>query len=239
MEHHPLGPEIPFGPPTELPARTPLDGRYTALIPLDPSHAKALFKHVGGKENAHLWTYLFQEPYLEYETFEADVEAWSKSEDPLYFTVLSGPLSDPSAEPIGFMTYMSIVPSHNRIEIGSICFSDKLKRTRQATETFYLLMERAFDKMNYTRLEWKANNLNKPSLSAADRLGFVFEGVFRKHMAIKNRRRDTAWFSITDDEWPVVKGGLESWLSSDNFDENGNQRKTLKQCRDDVRNRGN
>ncbi|KAJ0352551.1 hypothetical protein COL154_012497 [Colletotrichum chrysophilum] len=180
MEHHPLGPEIPSGPPTEPPARTPLDGRYTALIPLDPSHAKALFKHVGGKENAHLWTYLFQEPYLEYEPFEADVKAWSKSEDPLYFTVLSGPLSDPSAEPIGFMTYMSIVPSHNRIEIGSICFSDKLKRTRQATETFYLLMERAFDKMNYTRLEWKANNLNKPSLSAADRLGFVFEGVFSR-----------------------------------------------------------
>ncbi|KAF4814338.1 hypotheticall protein [Colletotrichum siamense] len=232
-----LGPKISASALAQTPARDALHGRYTALVPLQPSHAKALFKHVGGKENAHLWTYLFQEPYLDYAKFEADVTAWSKSEDPLYFTVMSAPLSDPSAEPVGFMTYMSIVPAHMRIEIGSVCFSEKLQRTRQATETFYLLMEKAFDNMNYQRLEWKANHLNKPSLSAADRLGFVYEGIFRKHMVIKGRRRDTAWFSITDDEWPVVKGGLESWLSKHNFDEQGNQRKTLKQCRDDFQNR--
>ncbi|KAF3809589.1 hypothetical protein GCG54_00012875 [Colletotrichum gloeosporioides] len=227
-----VGPKVsPDGPAEALP-RDPLHGRYTALVPLQPSHAKALFKHVGGEENAHLWTYLFPDPYLEYAEFEADVKKWSASKDPLYFTVLSGPASDPSSEPVGFMTYMSIVPAHRRIEIGSICFSQKLQRTRQATETFYLLMKEAFDELKFERLEWKANHLNKPSLAAADRLGFVFEGIFRKHMVIKGRRRDTAWFSITDDEWPVVKGGLESWLSKDNFDEQGNQRKTLKQCRD-------
>lgn len=56
----------------------------------------------------------------------------------------------------------------------------------------------------------------------------------RKHMVIKGRRRDTAWFSITDDEWPVVKGGLEAWLSDENFDDQGKQRKALKQCREDF-----
>ncbi|EQB55521.1 acetyltransferase [Colletotrichum gloeosporioides Cg-14] len=232
----PLGPEVSADLPAESPARNSLHGRYTALVPLQPSHAKALYKHVGGEENAHLWTYLFQEPYLKYDHFEADVKKWSASEDPLYFTVMSGPLSDPSSEPVGFMTYMSIVPSHRRIEIGSICFSERIQRTRQATETFYLLMKEALEELKYHRLEWKANHLNKPSLAAADRLGFVFEGIFRKHMVIKNRRRDTAWFSITDDEWPVVKGGLESWLSNDNFDEQGNQRRSLKQCREDIHN---
>lgn len=53
----------------------------------------------------------------------------------------------------------------------------------------------------------------------------------RKHMVIKGRRRDTAWFSITDEEWPVVKQGLEGWLSENNFDEQGKQRKSLKEIR--------
>lgn len=50
-------------------------------------------------------------------------------------------------------------------------------------------------------------------------------------MIIKGRRRDTAWFSITDEEWPVVKQGLEGWLSENNFDEQGKQRKSLKEIR--------
>ncbi|KAF5496128.1 Uncharacterized protein CGCF413_v008997 [Colletotrichum fructicola] len=233
----PVGPKVSPGPPAEAPSREPLNGRYTTLVPLQPSHAKALFKNVGGEGNSHLWTYLFQEPFVEYEAFQAAVTTWSKSKDPVYYAVMSGPTTDPSAEPIGFMTFMSIVPDHRRIEIGSVCFGPKLQRTRQATETFYLLMKEAFENLNYDRLEWKANSLNKPSLEAADRLGFTYEGTFRKHMIIKGRRRDTAWFSITDDEWPLVKGGLESWLSSGNFDKEGNQIKSLSQCRDDFQNR--
>ncbi|KAL3292564.1 GNAT family acetyltransferase [Colletotrichum asianum] len=233
----PVGPKCSPGPPALAPSHEHLNGRYTTLVPLQPSHAKPLFEHVGGEKNAHLWTYLFQEPFLEYEDFEIAVKKWSISKDPLFFAVMSGPSTDPSAVPVGFMTYMSIVPDHRRIEIGSVCFGPKLQQTRQATETFYLLMKEAFEEMNYDRLEWKANSLNKPSLKAADRLGFTYEGIFRKHMIIKGRRRDTAWFSITDDEWPVVKGGLESWLSSGNFDKDGNQIKSLSQCRDDFQNR--
>ncbi|KAJ0335685.1 hypothetical protein COL922a_008897 [Colletotrichum nupharicola] len=232
-----IGPEVNFKTPTEAPSRKVLNGRYTTLVPLQPSHAKSLFKHLGGEENASLWTYLFQEPFLDYFKFEAAVKSWSTSEDPLYYTVMSGPASDPSAEPVSFMTFMSIVPAHKRIEIGSICFSKKLQKTRQATETFYLLMTEAFEELGYDRLEWKANNLNKPSLKAANRLGFTFEGVFRKHMVVKGRRRDTAWFSITDDEWPVVKGGLEYWLSGANFDQRGNQIRSLIECRDAIQHR--
>ncbi|KAL0932798.1 GNAT family [Colletotrichum truncatum] len=229
-----IGPEVLSDRPAIVPVRNTLEGRYTALIPTQPEDAKPLYKHLGGEENAHLWTYLFQEPFLEYGKFEAHIANCSTSKDPLFFTVMSGPISDSTAEPLGFMTLMSIVPEHRRIEIGSICFGEKLKRTRQATETFYLLMKEAFDNLGYHRVEWKANNLNKPSLAAAERLGFVFEGIFRKHMIIKGRLRDTAWLSITDEEWPVVKGGLETWLSEENFDEQGKQRRTLKQCREDF-----
>ncbi|WQF89932.1 Putative GNAT domain, acyl-CoA N-acyltransferase [Colletotrichum destructivum] len=227
----PVGPPVPSGPATS-PARTPLLGRYTALVPLETSHSEILFKHLGGEENAHLWTYLFHEPFLDYEKFKATIDEWRVSADPLFFAVLSGPASDPASEPVGIMSYLSIVPDHRRIEIGFIVFGEQLKQTRASTEAQYLLMKNAFEELGNFRLEWKANHLNKASRAAAERLGYVFEGVFRKHLVIKGRRRDTVWLSITDEEWPTVKGGLEAWLSADNFDENGKQRKGLKQCRE-------
>lgn len=83
-------------------------------------------------------------------------------------------------------------------------------------------------------MEWKANDLNKPSLRAARRFGFVYEGTFRNHLIVKGRNRDTAWFSVTDDEWPGVKGGLEGWLEVENFDGEGMQRRTLEEVREDF-----
>jgi RimJ/RimL family protein N-acetyltransferase len=127
---------------------------------------------------------------------------------------------------------MNIVPSHRTIEIGHVLFSPVLQRTTAATESIYLLMKHCFEDLNYRRVEWKANDLNEPSKRAALRLGFVFEGVFRKHMVVKGRNRDTAWFSVTDDEWEGgVKGGLEKWLENANFDESGLQLRKLEEVR--------
>ncbi|KAH8688363.1 acyl-CoA N-acyltransferase [Ilyonectria robusta] len=226
---------LPVGPlvsgTSTKPSKVALHGRYISLVPLQSSHAVANFKHLGGEENAQSWTHMFGGPYLDTKEWQETIDKWSASTDPLYFTVLSGLESDPNSEPVGLMTYMSIFPDHRRIEIGSIILGKVLQQTRGATEAFYLILKHAFEDLNYLRVEWKANNLNKPSLSAAERLGFVFEGIFRKHMVIKGRRRDTAWFSITDEEWPVVKQGLEGWLSENNFDEQGKQRKSLKEIR--------
>ncbi|KAI5456931.1 acyl-CoA N-acyltransferase [Mariannaea sp. PMI_226] len=216
------------------PSRTSLHGRFVSLVPLRPEHAEASFKHLGGSENAHLWTYMFGGPYEDPAVWRNTIESWSDKTDPFFFTVLSGPESDPASEPVGQMSYLNIVPDHRRIEIGSIILGELLKQTRAATEAFYLLIKHAFEDLNYLRVEWKANHLNKPSLSAAERLGFVFEGIFRKHMIIKGRRRDTAWFSITDDEWPHVKQAFERWLSEENFDEDGKQRKSLKEIRQSL-----
>lgn len=110
--------------------------------------------------------------------FDERTREWSESTDPFFFTVLTGTESDPSSEPAGVLTYLNIVPGQLRIEIGHIILGERLGRTRASTEAFFLMIQHAFE-MGYHRVEWKANNLNKPSLSAATRLGFVFEGVFR------------------------------------------------------------
>ena len=103
------------------------------------------------------------------------------------------------------------------IEIGSIGLAPSLQRTTAATETLYLLMNRAFD-LGYRRLEWKCDALNAPSRRAAERLGFRYEGTFRQATHYKARSRDTAWFAIVDSEWPALDGKFRRWLAPDNFD---------------------
>ena len=173
----PLGPPAP-PIPAETPGRVSLHGRYTSLVPTSPAHSESLFKHLGGEHNFPRWTYMLQGGLTDPKAFEERTKAWGESNDPLFFTVLMGPESDPASEPAGVASFMNIVPDHLRIEIGSIILSEKLGRTRAATEAFFLMIKHAFD-IGYHRLEWKANNLNKPSHSAAERLGFTFEGVFR------------------------------------------------------------
>ncbi|CEI66337.1 hypothetical protein FVEN_g4276 [Fusarium venenatum] len=230
MSKQPVGPVSPSGA-ASTPTQTPLDGRYTSLIRLEHSHAEASWKHLGGERNGHLWTYMLGGPYTDHGQWKETVEGFSKLKDPLFYTVLSGPRDDPTSEPVGQISYYNIVPDHRRIEIGNIIFGKPLQQTKAATEAFYLIIKHAFDDLGYLRVEWKANHLNKPSLAAAERLGFVFEGIFRKHMIIKGRRRDTAWLSITDEEWPVVKKAFETWLSEENFDKDGKQIKSLKDIR--------
>jgi RimJ/RimL family protein N-acetyltransferase len=76
------------------------------------------------------------------------------------------------------------------------------------------MMREAFDELGYRRVEWKCDALNERSRAAALRLGFTFEGVFRKHMIVRGRSRDSAWFSFLDDEWPAAKQAIERWLGS-------------------------
>ena len=171
----PLAPQTLVLPPPHC----RLDGRYTSLIPLKPEHSASLFKHLGGVKNDHLWRYMFSGGYAEEGQFQKAIADWSQSSDPLYFSVMSGPRSDPLAQPAGLISLMSIVPSHRRIEIGCITFGSLLQRSTAATEACFLLMQHAFEDLGNSRVEWKADELNKPSLAAAERLGFSFEGVFR------------------------------------------------------------
>jgi RimJ/RimL family protein N-acetyltransferase len=112
------------------------------------------------------------------------------------------------------------------IEVGGITMSSALQNTIASTEAMYLMMKTAFEH-GYRRYEWKCNVLNAPSIAAAHRLGFSFEGVWRQAMSVKGRNRDTAWFSVIDTEWADLKAKFEQWLDPANFDEAGVQRTRL------------
>ncbi len=122
---------------------------------------------------------------------------------------------------------MEIQPANAAIEIGHIWFSPRLQRTRAATEAMFLLMRHAMDDLGYRRLVWKCNALNAPSRAAAARLGFVEEGTLRAHLVVKGRRRDTAFYSILEDEWPDRRARIAAWLDDANWDHAGRPRTSL------------
>ena len=179
-----------------------------------------------------IWTYL---PYGPYEDPAPDAPSCStgprRSDDPLFFTVVRLP----DERPAGIASYLRITPEFGVIEIGHIWFGPPLQRTTAATEAIYLLARHAFDDLGYRRLEWKCNALNAASRRAAERFGFTFEGVFRNHMVLKGRNRDTAWYAITDEEWPAIRLGYEAWLAPKNFGRESRQRRSLGELMDEAR----
>ena len=122
---------------------------------------------------------------------------------------------------------MRITPEHGVIENGNILWGPRIAKTRVATEALFLHARYVFEDLGYRRFEWKCNAENEPSKRAAARFGFIFEGVFRQHMVVKGRNRDTAWFSILDTEWPARRAAFERWLAPENFDRDGRQKTKL------------
>jgi RimJ/RimL family protein N-acetyltransferase len=217
--------------PAAVPARTAIDGDLVRLEVLDPErHAASLFtaSHVASAEG--LWEHLPYGPFAGQAEFTAWLEQRAASADPLFFAVIDWE----SMRALGMASYLRIEPAHGVIEIGHIWFAPELQRTRQATEAIFLLARTAFDDLGYRRLEWKCDSLNLPSRRAAERFGFTYEGIFRQHMIVKGRNRDTAWFSITDGEWPVRKAAFEQWLAPDNFDGAGKQKRNLSDFRNSI-----
>jgi RimJ/RimL family protein N-acetyltransferase len=123
-------------------------------------------------------------------------------------------------------SYLRIDPAAGSIEVGHINFSPLAQRTSAATEAMFLMMQYAFA-LGYRRYEWKCDALNAPSRAAAERLGFTYEGLFRQALVYKGRNRDTAWYSIVDHEFPALARAFEAWLSPDNRDDGGRQRRRL------------
>jgi RimJ/RimL family protein N-acetyltransferase len=122
---------------------------------------------------------------------------------------------------------MEIRPAMRVVEVGNIVYGPVLQRTPLSTEAQYLIARYAFETLGYRRYEWKCDSLNAPSRRAAERFGFTFEGIFRQHMIVKGRSRDTAWFSILDSEWPARRAAFERWLAPENFDSGGRQKTNL------------
>jgi RimJ/RimL family protein N-acetyltransferase len=211
--------------PAQRPGRIRLRGSYVLLRPVDAqTDAEPLFAASRDPGN---WTYLPDGPYDSPGELGRMLSWAAGSDDPLYFTL--APL--PGGRPSGIASYLRITPEHGVIEIGHIWFGTPLRRTAAATEAIFLLARHAFDELGYRRLEWKCDALNAPSRRAAERFGFTFEGVFRNHMVIKGRNRDTAWYAITGEDWPPIRAAFEAWLSPRNFGPDGAQMRSLRDLR--------
>ena len=207
--------------PAKRPDAVTLTGRYGNVERLDPlRHRASLWDAVRGHDK--IWTYMAYGPFAD----ESDFSGWLASRvdlaDPYYYAIV-----EPSGRAVGLATLMSVRPDMRVVEVGNILLGPPLQRTRLATEAQYLLARYAFETLGYRRYEWKCDALNAASRRAALRFGFSFEGIFRDHMIIKGRSRDTAWFAMLEAEWPARRAAFEGWLAPENFDADGRQRMKL------------
>lgn len=213
--------------PARPPRRSPLVGETVALEPLDPArHGDDLFAASKGADET--WEYLAYGPFTGRDEFVRWLEGRAPLDDPLTFALVDRA----SGAARGLASFMRMDPPNGVIEVGHIWLSPALQRTRQATEAIYLMAKNAFEDLGNRRFEWKCDSANEPSRRAAERFGFVYEGIFRQHMVTKGRNRDTAWYSMTDGEWPSRRAAFDAWLAADNFDDSGRQKRSLASFRE-------
>lgn len=217
--------------PRQLPRKVVMEGRYVLLEPLSASrHGQGLFEASATPDGDERFRWLGEGAPVDFDGFRPWLERVEASVDPLWFTVID----KASGRIAGRQAFMRTDAANGSTEIGSILWNAPVARKPAATEALYLFARHAFDELGYRRFEWKCNNRNGPSKRAALRFGFTFEGVFRQHMVMKGESRDTAWFSMIDGEWPMLRRALEQWLDPANFDKAGNQRERLEDIRHRV-----
>ncbi|POZ61061.1 GNAT family N-acetyltransferase [Chromobacterium alticapitis] len=218
-----VGLPVPGWSGAAFPPWRALHGRLCRIEPLAiEAHGAQLFDALHQMPGGANWTYLSHGPFAKLEDWLAWMRGSIVQDDPQFYAIVD--VADGAA--IGLCSYLRIAPADGCIEVGFLNFSPRLQRSRQATEAMYLMMRNAFE-LGYRRYEWKCDAQNEPSVRAALRLGFTFEGLFRQARTNKGRNRDTAWFSILDHEWPARRRALEGWLADANFDDQGRQLRSL------------
>ena len=221
----PIGDALPDYRAGEAPSIDCLQGRYCRLEKLDAKrHGNDLYEVYGPEAPKPSFTYLSLNPVADRAELETLLKRMEESTDPYYLAVI-----DQDGRAVGTLALMRINPAHRVIEVGSVTYGERLKRTRAATEVQYLLAQYVFETLRYRRYEWKCDALNLPSRRAAERLGFIYEGTFRQAVVYKGRTRDTDWLAMIDKDWPQVKARLEAWLAPENFDKDGRQYKSLRE----------
>jgi len=207
----PVGPPVDHLSPSPPLRRRDIAGETVTLTPVDArAHSAALFEiSHGSAEKEAVWTYLSYGPFADVDALRVHLEQCRQSDDPMFFTVID----HATGTPCGIVSFLAIDLIHRRLELGHIWYGVAFQRSRVNTEAVYLMLRAALDDMRCRRVEWKCDALNESSRRAAQRLGFTYEGVFRQHLIVKGRNRDTAWFSIVDSEWRRTRDALERWLA--------------------------
>ena len=248
----PIGDAISF-PGAVTPEPVILTGRTVLVVPLNENQGDAFYERIFSPEcDKAIMTYSTHDLYPDRPAFDSGFESMIESRNPLFFAILRNPSAHglsvgqsaagkdadmrehvkllDSSDLLGMYALMRIRADMGSVEMGHVIYTHELQRSRQATEAQYLMARHVFEDLGYRRYEWKCDSLNAPSRAAALRLGFQAEGRFRNDMVYKGRTRDTDWFSMLDSEWPTVKERLETWLDDDNFDQDGMQRRRLRDC---------
>lgn len=228
MLSFPIAPQLPaevLARRTQLPLKpdpVTLDGgRYMRLEPLDLSrHLDALYAVSNGNalkigireidaydSDERIWRYMGGGPFASPEALGAWLRTQIEAPNGLPLCVIDLTTD----HPVGVANYMTNMPEHLKIELGSIWYSPLVQRTNINSEATYRMLAHAF-RLGYRRVEWKCDALNERSRRAALRIGFKFEGIQEAHYIVKGRNRDTAWFRILDHEWEHVKERLEIML---------------------------
>lgn len=208
------------------PGRLRVEGRHVAIAPFEEGRVIPLWQALGGEAGINERLRYFPNPDF---ASPREFGAWLKAAQENWVTLVF--LDAASREVVGMASYMRIDAANGSIEVGSIGHGAAMARTPLATEAHYLMARHVFDDLGYRRYEWKCHNENAPSKRTAERLGFTFEGLFRQHVVSKGANRDTAWYSIIDAEWPLVKAAMEHWLDRKNFHAGGRQIERLEDIR--------
>jgi N-acetyltransferase len=185
-----------------------LQGRIVRLEPLSLDHVPGLAE-VGLDPAIWQWTIARPES-------EADLRAWAETAIAAREAGTELPFATIEAStgrPIGSSRYMNIVLEHRRLEIGWTWLAPPWQRSGANREAKLLMLSHAFDVLGCRRVEFKTDSNNEPSRNALLGIGATFEGIFRKHMVMPGDGvRHSAWYSVTDDEWPTVRSHLEESL---------------------------
>ena len=114
----------------------------------------------------------------------------------------------------GSTRYLALRPEHRSLEIGWTWLTPSAWGTGANTEAKLLQLEHAFEVLGCRRVEFKTDALNERARPALAALPAQFEGIHRKHMLVRGgENRDSAWFSVVDDDWPAVREALSARLA--------------------------
>ena len=188
---------------------TRLEGDIVVLEPLGPKHEAGLR---AAADNPEIWRWMTvhgHDPSTFGNWLEMTLEAAAEGREVPFAIVLRR-----TGEVVGTSRYMSLRPEHRGLEIGYTWHTPEVWGQGVNVEAKYLLLRHAFEDLGCMRVEFKTDALNERARAALEALPARFEGIFQKHMLVRDGEvRNSAWYAITDADWPAVRANLERRIS--------------------------
>jgi N-acetyltransferase len=185
--------------------RVVLDGSIVRLEPLTEDHVDALAA-VGLDEAVWRWVTVDVRTREALASWVADALAEEAAGTGLPFATVERS----TGRPIGSTRFLNIDRRNRHVEIGWTWVAPAWQRTGANREAKLLMLRHAFETLGCLRVEFKTDSLNDRSRAALLGIGATFEGIFRNHVISQGGRiRHSAWYSVTDTDWPTVRERLE------------------------------